>query len=288
MLPIVDSSRSSAPRLSTSTSRWSSRGRSSSASTAMRIAATGVRSWWATCDENARSRSSSSRMRSSALGERAAEGVELVDARVRRRHAFGLADRLRPVAEVLDRAAQAAGEQDSGEHGRRDDRDGGESEHPEVALHPVMALGRRLGDAHDELGAVVAGADRERRDEVAVDDPLVHHPVDAPRRRSGRQSVDRCPRRAGPMLSYSARSCSLSRDSVGEVDRSGRRHPPGDDRRLALQRQQLAALDVATHAGGGRHEEREHRQRGDGDDRRQDPPPHAGRGRRRAPMPSRR
>ena len=67
MLPMVDSRRSSAPRLSISTSRWSSRGRSSSASTAMRIAATGVRNWWATCDENARSRSSNSRMRSSAL-----------------------------------------------------------------------------------------------------------------------------------------------------------------------------------------------------------------------------
>ena len=105
--------------------------------------------------------------------QRAAERVELVDARVRRRHAVGLAERPGPVAEVLDRAAQAPGEEDPGERRGGDDGDGGEGEHAEVALHPVVALGGRFGDAHDELGAVVADADRQGSHQVALDDAFV-------------------------------------------------------------------------------------------------------------------
>ena len=206
--------------------------------------------------------------------QRAAERVELLDARVRRRHAFGLAERPGPVAEVLDRTAQAPREQDAGERRRGDDGDGGEGEHAEIALHPVVALAGRFRDAYDELGAVVADADRQGSHQVAVDDAF----VDDAGERLGDDRVGG--RRAAAVDQHSG--VVVQREVVdavarqlGEIDRSDRRHPAGDDRRLALQGQQLTALDVVADAGGGRHEEREHRQRGDGDDRRQDALPHA-------------
>ena len=59
----------------------SGRGASSSASTATRIAATGVRSWCDTCDENERSRCEQLVDPVVGVDERRAELVELVDAR---------------------------------------------------------------------------------------------------------------------------------------------------------------------------------------------------------------
>ena len=144
MLSIVDSRRSRARRLSCSTTVLSGRGASSSASIATRIAATGVRSWCDTCEENERSRRSSSRMRSPASVSAVPSVVELADARLRRRRAGVVAtDRRRPLAQPLDGPAQAPGQQGADDAGDGDDADAGEAEQQDAAAHAAVALRAR-------------------------------------------------------------------------------------------------------------------------------------------------
>ena len=132
--------------------------------------------------------------------EGGAELVELADARWRPAAAGVVpADASRPLAEPLDRPAEAAGEQHADHAGDGDDRDPGGAEQQQGVADAGVALAVR-GCTRTTTGVPAVGVHGDGGDEVAVDVAL-RRPSSSTRATTGSASSGPLPDRSRPLPS---------------------------------------------------------------------------------------